>query len=39
MQRIPEPIFAIKETVDINILITSTNGDKTTWKRVALQRI
>ena len=27
-QRIPEPSFARKETVDIDILVTSRNGDQ-----------
>ena len=28
MQRIPEPSFARKETVDIDNLVTSRNGDR-----------
>ena len=27
-QRVPEPSFARKETVDIDILVTSRNGDR-----------
>ena len=35
-QRIPEPSYARKKTVDIDILVTSRNGDRKTMQSIRI---